>query len=212
MRHEFSEDPPALSPAARRQWPVRRPTAPRLQPLSALPPHRPRAPHRGPANAFMYETARHFAFRRVVVVAGYRAPRIAKEKGNPKSPHRKGLACDFRIDGVDNGELRDFVRSAFKRVGVGFYPNSGFVHLDVRQAGSYFWVDYSGPGQKAQYAKDAEEEIAAKARPEGAADGVEVSVPVGEGAPPSLEGAQPQGPVRPGASTPILPALIPLGP
>ena len=25
-----------------------------------------------------------------------RAPKIAREKGNPKSPHKKGVACDFR--------------------------------------------------------------------------------------------------------------------
>src|SRR5262249_36429710 len=39
------------------------------------------------------------------------------------------------------------------RVGVGYYPNSDFVHLDVRPAGkkSAYWVDYSAPGQRAIY-------------------------------------------------------------
>jgi hypothetical protein len=32
-------------------------------------------------------------------------------------------------------------------VGVGLYPTSGFVHVDVR-AHSYFWVDRSGPGRR----------------------------------------------------------------
>src|SRR5262249_37145908 len=32
-------------------------------------------------------------------------------------------------------------------VGVGIYPVSGFVHVDVRER-SYFWVDMSGPRQK----------------------------------------------------------------
>ena len=29
-------------------------------------------------------------------------------------------------------------------MGVGYYPNSSFVHLDVRNHFSY-WVDYAGP-------------------------------------------------------------------
>jgi hypothetical protein len=32
-------------------------------------------------------------------------------------------------------------------VGVGFYPTSGFVHLDVRKGPSFYWVDRSGPGK-----------------------------------------------------------------
>ena len=60
----------------------------------------------------------------------------------------KGLACDFRVVGVKNTELRDYLRHAFKHVGVGYYPNSSFVHLDVRQGASAFWIDYSGPGER----------------------------------------------------------------
>jgi hypothetical protein len=33
--------------------------------------------------------------------------------------------------------------------GVGVYPVSGFVHVDVREH-SYFWVDTSGPGRKSR--------------------------------------------------------------
>ncbi len=32
-------------------------------------------------------------------------------------------------------------------VGVGIYPSSGFVHVDVRDR-SYFWVDASAPGRR----------------------------------------------------------------
>src|SRR6185369_15071348 len=95
--------------------------------------------------SLIYQTAKHFNYAKVLVVAGYRAPRVAREKGNPKSPHKKGLACDFRVDGVANTELRDYLRGAFARIGVGYYPNSDFVHLDVRQKVSAFWIDYSGP-------------------------------------------------------------------
>jgi uncharacterized protein YcbK (DUF882 family) len=101
----------------------------------------------------IYETGRHYADRRIEIVSGYRHPRVAK---NPRSPHMKGLACDMRVSGVRNAELRDFLRQRFRNVGVGYYPNSSFVHLDVRRSSSAFWIDYSGPGQTALYSDDPE--------------------------------------------------------
>jgi len=112
----------------------------------------------------IYEVDKHFGFKRVLVVAGYRAPRIAREKGNPKSPHKKGVACDFRIDGVPNTELRDYERT-LPHVGVGYYPNSEFVHLDVdpmRNKHSAFWIDYSRPGERAVYSKNPEGDLEAE--------------------------------------------------
>lgn len=104
----------------------------------------------------IYETGKHFAGRRIEVISGYRHPRVAK---NPRSPHMKGLACDMRVQGVKNTELRDFFRQRFKSVGVGYYPNSSFVHLDVRRGASAFWIDYSGPGENALYADNALEDL-----------------------------------------------------
>ncbi|HXU67677.1 MAG TPA: DUF882 domain-containing protein [Polyangia bacterium] len=112
----------------------------------------------------IYEVDKHFGFKRVLVVAGYRAPRIAREKGNPKSPHKKGVACDFRIEGVPNTELRDFERT-LNHVGVGYYPNSEFVHLDVdplRLKHNAFWIDYSRPGERARYSKNPESDLEAE--------------------------------------------------
>lgn len=112
----------------------------------------------------IYEVDKHFGFKRVLVVAGYRAPRVAREKGNPKSPHKKGVACDFRIEGVPNTELRDYERT-LPRVGVGYYPNSEFVHLDcdpLRNKHSAFWIDYSKPGERAKYSKNPESDLEAE--------------------------------------------------
>jgi hypothetical protein len=115
----------------------------------------------------LYQTAEHFEYKKILVVAGYRAPRVAREKGNPKSPHKKGVACDFRVDGVENTQLRDFVRAAFDKVGVGYYPNSDFVHLDVGRKLSAFWIDYSKPGERAKYSKTPAEDLAAEGGPGG---------------------------------------------
>ena len=99
----------------------------------------------------IYQTGKHWPGHRIDVVSGYRNPSVAK---NPHSPHMKGLACDFHVEGVENTELRDYLRRTFTKVGVGYYPNSSFVHLDVRKDRSAFWIDYSGPGDRAVYSEN----------------------------------------------------------
>jgi len=106
--------------------------------------------------ALLYSTGRHWPGHRLEVVSGYRHPSVAK---NPRSPHMKGLACDFRVAGVSNTQLRDYLRSAYKNVGVGYYPNSSFVHLDVRKDRSAFWIDYSGPGERAIYSENPSQDL-----------------------------------------------------
>jgi uncharacterized protein YcbK (DUF882 family) len=104
----------------------------------------------------LYQTGRHWQGKRLEIVSGYRNPSVAK---NPRSPHMKGLACDFRVDGVKTTELRDYLRKTFDKVGVGYYPNSTFVHLDVRKDRSAFWIDYSGPGERAVYSENPNEDL-----------------------------------------------------
>lgn len=100
----------------------------------------------------LYQTARHYEGKRLEVVSGYRHPRVAR---NPRSPHKQGVACDFRVPGVANAALRDWLRKTFDHAGVGYYPNSVFVHLDNRKKGpSAFWIDYAGPGQEATYSEN----------------------------------------------------------
>jgi LysM repeat protein len=81
-----------------------------------------------------------FGGRPMRVVSGYRERSFAAA-----SRHRTGRALDFSIPGVPNEALRDYLRT-FDNVGVGYYPNSTFIHLDVREADTY-WIDYSGPGE-----------------------------------------------------------------
>ncbi len=104
----------------------------------------------------LFQTGHHWPGRRLEVVSGYRHPDVAK---NPHSPHMKGLACDFRVEGVKTAELRDYLRRTFDKVGVGYYPNSSFVHLDVRKDRSAFWIDYSGPGERAVYSATPDQDL-----------------------------------------------------
>jgi LysM repeat protein len=81
-----------------------------------------------------------FGGRDVRIVSGYRT-----QSWVSASKHKDGRALDFSIPGVPNEALRDYLRTLLN-VGVGYYPNSSFVHLDVRE-GSAYWVDYAGPGE-----------------------------------------------------------------
>lgn len=89
----------------------------------------------------------HFGGRTIRVVSGFRP--YAPGQATERSSHNHGRAVDFAIDGVPNTVVRDFCRT-FRNAGVGFYPNSSFIHLDVRKGRAY-WVDYSGPGETPQY-------------------------------------------------------------
>jgi uncharacterized protein YcbK (DUF882 family) len=140
----------------------------------------------------------HYAPRRIEIVSGYRAPSSRKSK----SPHAKALACDFRVAGVSNAQLRDHLRRTFKKIGVGYYPNSVFVHLDVRRKRSAFWVDYSGPGEPAEYSKDPYGDL-----DDGVADREPVGLPSEPVATPTkAQGDRPAAAARTAASAPAPPA------
>ncbi len=81
-----------------------------------------------------------FGGRPVRIVSGYRTTSYFQD-----SRHKLSKAVDFSIPGVPNRVIRDYLRT-LSNVGVGYYPNSSFVHLDVREYAAY-WVDYAGPGE-----------------------------------------------------------------
>ena len=87
----------------------------------------------------VYRAMRHFDAPLVHLISGYRADRAG-------SRHTQGRAIDMVLPGVSNEELAAYVRQ-FGFVGVGVYPKSGFVHLDVRDT-SFFWVDNSLPNER----------------------------------------------------------------
>ncbi len=94
----------------------------------------------------------HFGGRTITIVSGYRT---AGGYTQESSQHTRGHALDLRIQGVPAHALRDYVRATFDRVGVGYYPRTGFVHLDVRDRSAY-WVDWSRRGEAPQYQRRGE--------------------------------------------------------
>jgi uncharacterized protein YcbK (DUF882 family) len=91
--------------------------------------------------ALVYQIQTHFAAPEIRVVSGYRVPRPRSH-----SNHGKGRAIDFIVPGTADEDVAKFARE-MGFVGVGIYPRSQFVHVDIRPR-SYFWVDSSGPHMK----------------------------------------------------------------
>ncbi|HEY2746555.1 MAG TPA: DUF882 domain-containing protein, partial [Polyangia bacterium] len=86
--------------------------------------------------ATVVQAAEKFHARYVEIVSGFRAPKyqlMLRKKGHEvarESQHPRGAAVDFRIAGVPTKILLRYVRSLHLG-GVGYYPESKFVHADV---------------------------------------------------------------------------------
>jgi hypothetical protein len=87
----------------------------------------------------IYRATRHFNAPSIHLISGLRNDRKA-------SRHSHGMAADIVLPGVRDADLAAFFREQ-GFTGVGTYPRSGFVHIDVREA-SYFWVDRSSPNKR----------------------------------------------------------------
>jgi hypothetical protein len=86
-----------------------------------------------------------FRAQRITLVSGYRPTSLG-------SFHQSARALDVHVEGVRNESLVEFCRT-LPDTGCGYYPNSSFVHIDVRPAGTghVYWIDASGPGEPARY-------------------------------------------------------------
>lgn len=79
------------------------------------------------------------------IISGWRPTSVG-------SYHATAQALDFRVDGVRNEALVAFCKT-LEDTGCGYYPNSTFVHMDVRSPGTghVAWIDASGPGESPHY-------------------------------------------------------------
>lgn len=82
---------------------------------------------------------------RMEVISGYRPASVG-------SFHASGRALDFHVDGITNETLVAFCKT-LNDTGCGYYPNSSFIHMDVRPPGTGHvqWIDASGPGETPHY-------------------------------------------------------------
>jgi uncharacterized protein YcbK (DUF882 family) len=99
----------------------------------------------------LYETLSRafdrFEGQRIELHSGFRFQR------NEGSRHYHAAAMDIKIPGVSLRDLRAFAESVDGGgMGIGIYPNAGFVHIDFRAPGepSYRWRDTSPAGSGAK--------------------------------------------------------------
>jgi uncharacterized protein YcbK (DUF882 family) len=86
----------------------------------------------------------HFGGKPLEIVSGFRNQR--KQSSN----HFKGRASDIRISGISPKKIEAFAETLDRGgMGIGIYPRSGFVHIDVRSPPSFRWTDYSPPNSNA---------------------------------------------------------------
>ncbi len=93
----------------------------------------------------LYMVGQHYDAE-LQIISGYRIRGAGASRG---SRHGSAHACDFDIRGEGTRSLARYLDATFARAGVGYYPNSGFAHLDVRDP-SYYWIDRSGSGQRSR--------------------------------------------------------------
>ena len=85
----------------------------------------------------------HFEGKRISLVSGFRF----HERNS--SRHYHASAMDLRVPDVSVNETYAFAQTLDPGgMGIGIYPNSGFIHVDFRAPGepSYRWTDLSGHG------------------------------------------------------------------
>jgi len=75
--------------------------------------------------------------QKILLVSGFRAPMYSLAK---LSYHTRGMAADIRIPGMTPLMARDLAESMGVK-GLGYYPVSGFIHVDVRDE-RMRWIDY----------------------------------------------------------------------
>src|SRR3954469_16626805 len=86
--------------------------------------------------------------QKILLVSGFRAPMFSLAT---LSYHTRGMAADIRIPGMTPLMARDLAESMGVH-GLGYYPVSGFIHVDVRDQLTT-WTDY---GQDRQDTEGAE--------------------------------------------------------
>ena len=76
------------------------------------------------------------------VISGYRSPKTnaklaaASSGVAKKSLHMRGMAIDVSLPGRELADLRQ-AAIGLQRGGVGFYPKSGFIHVDIGRVRSW---------------------------------------------------------------------------
>ena len=86
--------------------------------------------------AMLADLSERYPDRTIEIISGYRS----KPYGAPKSKHFKGHAIDLRVRGEKLTEVRDYLWTTHGHVGLGFYPEQEFIHMDDRPGERIAWT------------------------------------------------------------------------
>jgi len=78
--------------------------------------------------AMLADVADRYHGKTIEYVSAYRASR----EESATSPHRHATAVDFRIRGVQLRTIRDYLWRNYTGIGVGWYPEGQYIHIDSR--------------------------------------------------------------------------------
>lgn len=78
--------------------------------------------------SLLADLAKKFPGHEIEIISGYRA----RPYGAPKSKHFKGNAIDLRVRGVKLSRVRDAMWVSHHHMGLGWYPEANFIHVDFR--------------------------------------------------------------------------------
>lgn len=81
-----------------------------------------------PTLAMLADVADHYPGKTIEYVSAYRVSRDE----SATSPHRRATAIDFRIRGVQLRTIRDYLWRNYTGIGVGWYPEGQYIHIDSR--------------------------------------------------------------------------------
>jgi uncharacterized protein YcbK (DUF882 family) len=78
--------------------------------------------------AMLAAVSERYHGKTIEYVSAYRATRSE----SATSPHRHATAIDFRIRGVQLRTIRDYLWRSYTGIGVGWYPEGQYIHIDSR--------------------------------------------------------------------------------
>ena len=91
--------------------------------------------------AMIADLSTHYPGKTIEFISAYRGNR----EESKTSPHRAGRALDFRIPGVALTEIRDYLWTRYSEVGIGYYPERKFIHMDHRPGETDMsWTEING--------------------------------------------------------------------
>ena len=82
--------------------------------------------------ALVADIAARFPGHEIEVVSAVRDEPDRTRAGVKHSKHWTGHAIDLKVQGVKLSEVRDAIWKHHRNIGVGWYPQSGFIHVDYR--------------------------------------------------------------------------------